>query len=414
MISVAATTSAGSRASYSNFGPRIDLAAPGGSAGNGLRRLVQHRNHVAGRGLGFLSLRHELLGAARERRRVVDAFGGAGTFGRRAARPPEGERQALPGRLVLHGSDVRRRHPRRGQCACGVAQATTGDTVPVTMVEYYHAALDHYFVTWLGDEIVLLDAGLTLKGWRRTGKTFLALRTPAAGTAAVCRIYIPPGKATATSSAATRRMRGNARALPTFISEARRSSICIRRARGLAPRGPCPCTACSPIARTRTIATPRARGARRDGGEGLAGRRRRRRCGRDVRAGLTSPIRGDDGAGSPSRSRARSPCPLKCPCVCRAPAFSPQVCGLPLPWPEVASRRCALRWLGRGRAWRRRLGRVRVRFLHRSLGRAGRDARVGLPDLAARSASASSSVSASTVSRSGTVAFTPPCFTYGP
>ena len=89
-----------------------------------------------------------------------------------------------------------------GICGAGIldanaavrrAQATTAGTLPVILVEYYNAALDHYFVTWVGNEIVLLDAGTTLKGWRRTGKTFLALRAAAAGTAAVCRIYIPPG-----------------------------------------------------------------------------------------------------------------------------------------------------------------------------------------------------------------------------
>jgi len=64
-------------------------------------------------------------------------------------------------------------------------------TPPVTVVEYYHAQLDHYFVTWLPDEIAKLDAG-TLAGWVRTGETFRAHATVEAGTSPVCRIYIVP------------------------------------------------------------------------------------------------------------------------------------------------------------------------------------------------------------------------------
>lgn len=64
---------------------------------------------------------------------------------------------------------------------------------PVSVVEFYNASLDHYFVTWVPDEIAKLDNG-TFKGWARTGLSFTAYATAAAGTTAVCRIYIPPGK----------------------------------------------------------------------------------------------------------------------------------------------------------------------------------------------------------------------------
>jgi hypothetical protein len=41
------------------------------------------------------------------------------------------------------------------------------------VVEYYHVALDHYFVTAASDEIALLDAG-GQGGWKRTGQRFQA------------------------------------------------------------------------------------------------------------------------------------------------------------------------------------------------------------------------------------------------
>jgi hypothetical protein len=74
-----------------------------------------------------------------------------------------------------------------------IAVAGTGAPVAVTVVEFYNAALDHYFITYVADEIAKLDNG-TFKGWTRTGQTFKAYATIQAGTSAVCRIYIPPGK----------------------------------------------------------------------------------------------------------------------------------------------------------------------------------------------------------------------------
>lgn len=64
----------------------------------------------------------------------------------------------------------------------------------VTVVEYYNAALDHYFVTWIPAEQANLDAGLTPTRWTRTGSTFKAFTGPHPGTSPVCRYYIPPAK----------------------------------------------------------------------------------------------------------------------------------------------------------------------------------------------------------------------------
>ena len=62
----------------------------------------------------------------------------------------------------------------------------------VEVVEFYHAVLDHYFVSWIPDEIAKLDAGTVIKGCMRTGRTFRAFTSPQTGTSPVCRFYLPP------------------------------------------------------------------------------------------------------------------------------------------------------------------------------------------------------------------------------
>jgi glucose/arabinose dehydrogenase len=62
----------------------------------------------------------------------------------------------------------------------------------VDVIEYYNAALDHYFSTSAPSDINALDAGV-LGGWKRTGQSFVTLATAPAGFNEVCRFYIPPG-----------------------------------------------------------------------------------------------------------------------------------------------------------------------------------------------------------------------------
>lgn len=59
-------------------------------------------------------------------------------------------------------------------------------------VEYYNAALDHYFITISPAEIADLDSGVH-GGWERTGLAFLAYQTQVPGTNPVCRFYRTPG-----------------------------------------------------------------------------------------------------------------------------------------------------------------------------------------------------------------------------
>ncbi|MEO7158705.1 MAG: S8 family peptidase [Vicinamibacterales bacterium] len=65
-------------------------------------------------------------------------------------------------------------------------------TAVLTVVEFYNASLDHYFITWAADEIAKLGAGTEIKGWTRTGKTMNTYVTAQPGTSPVCRFYIPP------------------------------------------------------------------------------------------------------------------------------------------------------------------------------------------------------------------------------
>jgi len=67
-----------------------------------------------------------------------------------------------------------------------------GAAVAVTVVEYYNAVLDHYFITWAPAEQANLDAGNTPTRWNRTGYSFNAYTSAVAGTSPVCRYYIPP------------------------------------------------------------------------------------------------------------------------------------------------------------------------------------------------------------------------------
>lgn len=71
--------------------------------------------------------------------------------------------------------------------ALGMSRASA---VTLDAVEYYNAALDHYFVTALADEIAKLDAGVFV-GWKRTSLSFKVFdpATPVAGASPVCRFY---------------------------------------------------------------------------------------------------------------------------------------------------------------------------------------------------------------------------------
>ena len=58
----------------------------------------------------------------------------------------------------------------------------------VLLIEYHHAAWDHYFVTGIPDEISKLDAGIFV-GWARTGEQSSAFASANPGTTPTCRFF---------------------------------------------------------------------------------------------------------------------------------------------------------------------------------------------------------------------------------
>lgn len=61
----------------------------------------------------------------------------------------------------------------------------------VDVVEFHHAARDHYFMSGAAAEIADLDQGVH-PGWLRTGAVFKAFASTGNGTSPVCRFYLPP------------------------------------------------------------------------------------------------------------------------------------------------------------------------------------------------------------------------------
>lgn len=74
-----------------------------------------------------------------------------------------------------------------------VVPAAAGPPIALA-IEYYNQSQDHYFMTQIQNEIAILDAGITIKGWTRTGQSFNVYTAAGAATSPVCRFYIPPDK----------------------------------------------------------------------------------------------------------------------------------------------------------------------------------------------------------------------------
>ena len=74
---------------------------------------------------------------------------------------------------------------------CPMSKICPGSTVE-QVLEFYNPVLDHYFITWAGEEVLKLADGTSIKGWSTTGYSFLTYPTEQDGTTPVCRFYIPP------------------------------------------------------------------------------------------------------------------------------------------------------------------------------------------------------------------------------
>jgi hypothetical protein len=72
-----------------------------------------------------------------------------------------------------------------------------GGLVPgeiVDTIEYYNPALDHYFITAFPEEAAMLDAGVQVPGWMRTGYTFRSWATGTGPGHEACRFFGTPGR----------------------------------------------------------------------------------------------------------------------------------------------------------------------------------------------------------------------------
>jgi uncharacterized protein (DUF1800 family) len=76
------------------------------------------------------------------------------------------------------------------------AQGAAAIEPTANVIEYYNASLNHFFITAYHDEAAMLDQGLAIKGWIRTGVTWSAWATAADSATAVpvCRFFGTPGK----------------------------------------------------------------------------------------------------------------------------------------------------------------------------------------------------------------------------
>jgi uncharacterized protein (DUF1800 family) len=77
-------------------------------------------------------------------------------------------------------------------CAQGVAAIEPTANV----IEYYNPSLNHFFITAYPDEAAMLDQGVVVKGWTRTGVTWSAWANAGDSATAVpvCRFFGTPGK----------------------------------------------------------------------------------------------------------------------------------------------------------------------------------------------------------------------------
>ena len=74
-----------------------------------------------------------------------------------------------------------------------VAPAPSRDDERV-VVEFHHQGLNHYFVSDNPLEIAILDEGVTIRGWRRTGFEFKGWTADAGQGVQACRFYGTPGR----------------------------------------------------------------------------------------------------------------------------------------------------------------------------------------------------------------------------
>lgn len=194
VIAVGAHSVTGGLASYSNYGRRIDLTAPGGdlprtglmvSLANTGTTVPEEPSYVLAEGTSFAAP-------------MV-----SGTAALMLARDP----LLTGGRILDVIAGTTRYFPKGSQCTtpnlCGAgmldAGAAVGSIMPggspppgtVPVIEFYRADLDHYFITADPAEVAWVDANLS-GIFKRTGLYFYAYLDPSlapANARSVCRFY---------------------------------------------------------------------------------------------------------------------------------------------------------------------------------------------------------------------------------
>jgi hypothetical protein len=106
---------------------------------------------------------------------------------------------SFPQRIALGASSTRYAQLQDGSLlstgpalgGCSALKLLTGmPRADAPMIEYYHAGLDHYFMTLENEESRALDANVATWGWARTGRTFGAwLPGNPSGATDLCRFY---------------------------------------------------------------------------------------------------------------------------------------------------------------------------------------------------------------------------------
>ena len=199
VITVAASTRQGDRASYSNYGRRVDLSAPGGDGAVADRITSTSNDGITVPGNPTYAVE---VGTSFAAPHV------AGTASLMFAR----NANLTPGQVLSIVTSTARPFPPGTQCAtggiCGAGLLDAGialqntisstDSAPtgtVPVIEYYRADLDHYFMTANVYEINYFDTVLA-SVYQRTGEVFYAWTDPALappGTPlqSVCRFSSP-------------------------------------------------------------------------------------------------------------------------------------------------------------------------------------------------------------------------------
>jgi hypothetical protein len=111
------------------------------------------------------------------------------------APPTTGEEITLPALPTDGATAIDRNGTHVTPAPKNFANVTVAVTAkPVTSIEFFNQALNHYFISALAPDIDALDSG-RISGWTRTGLSFWVFPSAAsggAGVSPVCRILIPP------------------------------------------------------------------------------------------------------------------------------------------------------------------------------------------------------------------------------